>query len=158
MGDEVDDGEALVLVGYAATMEAVQRVEFALKRLAITQTESPEGISYEDAWARAEKILRSPVGRLKTEVPTELVHRVRRLRWLRNRLAHEVLLHWRLDTRLELATHDEVVDGLVETEREFFAVGQLISELADENLRLQGVDPEAVELSPGELREILGGG
>src|SRR5690348_17069440 len=108
---EVDEGEALVLVGYASTMQAVQQFELGLKHLAITQTEPAEGISYGEAWARAEKILRSPEGRLETEVPTELVQRLRDLRELRNRLAHDILLLWRLETSVGLATHEEVADA-----------------------------------------------
>ncbi len=152
---EVNEGEALVLVGYASTMQAVQQFELALKHLVITQTEFPEVISYEAAWARSLSILRSPVGRLETEVSDGLFQRVRDLRELRNRLAHDVLLRWRLDTNVGLATHEEVADALVEIEQEFLNLGAVISELADANMRLQGIDPEAVQLSPGELRRIL---
>ena len=40
------------------------------------------------------------------------------------------------------------MDALVEVKQEFLDVGRVISELADENMRMQGMNPDAVEMSP----------
>ncbi len=152
-----DEGEALVLVAYAAAMHAVQQLEFALKHLAATKGEMPHDISPDAAWKQTLKVLLSPMGRLESIPPPDLADRLRTLRPIRNRMAHDLLLQWRLDTNLGLTTHREVAEGLVEIENEFVTIEQAISALADENMRLQGISAEDVEIPAGEMRRMLSG-
>jgi hypothetical protein len=151
------EGEALVLVAYAAAMHAVQQLEFALKHLAATKDEMPDGISPDAAWKRTLKVLLSPMGRLESIPPRDLADRLQRLRPIRNRLAHDLLLQWRIDTNLGLASHREVAEALIELEDEFVEIEQAISALADESMRLQGIKPEDVEIPAGEMRRMLSG-
>ena len=152
-----DEGEALVLVSYAAAMHAVQQFEFALKHLAATKDEMPDDISPDAAWKQTLNVLLSPMGRLESAPPTELANRIRSLRPIRNRLAHDFLLQWRIDTNLGLASHREVAEALVEIETEFVELEELVSVLADENMRLQGIDPAEGDIPAGEMRRMLAG-
>jgi len=158
MSEAEDDRqyEALILVGYASLMESVQNFEWALKRLAIQENEMPDDLSFDEAWKRAERVLRKPIGALTEHVPPELSAELPRLRTIRNRLAHEVLLRWRFETRLGMATHAEVVDTFVEIANEFDSFGSQLDALADEHLEDIGVDPADLSLSRAELRKILG--
>lgn len=149
------EGEALVLVAYAAAMHAVQQLEFALKHLAGMKDEMPDAISPDDAWKRTLKILMSPLGRLESIPPPDLAARLKALRPVRNHLAHDVLLQWRIDTNLGLASHREVAEWLAEVEAEFVGIEEEVGALADEAMRLQGIKPEDVEIPAGEMRKML---
>jgi len=151
------EGEALVLVAYAAAMHAVQQLEFALKHLAATKDEMPAEISPDAAWKRTLKILLSPMGRLESIPPHDLADRLRAVRPIRNQLAHDVLLQWRIDTNLGLASHREVAEGFIAIEDELVEIAQAISALADEAMRLQGIALEDVEIPAGEMRRMLSG-
>lgn len=147
-------GEALVLVGYASTMESVQSFEFTMKQLAIQTNELPEDISFDEAWSRTEKILRRPLGQLGAGAPVELLAELPRLKRIRNHLAHDVLKRWRLETNLGIATHDEVVEGLAQTATEFDSWTAQLDTLADANLRRLGIDPDEIAADPS-LAESL---
>jgi hypothetical protein len=149
------EGEALVLVSYGAAMHAVQQLEFALKHLAATKDEMPEDVSPDAAWKQTLKVLRSPMGRLESIPPPELAGRLSALRQIRNQLAHDVLLQWRIDTNLGLVSHRDVAERLTELEAEFVQMDQEIGELADEAMRLQGIKPEDLEIPAGEMRRML---
>ena len=117
----------------------------------------PDDISPDAAWKRTLKVLLSPIGRLESVPPADLADRLRALRPIRNQLAHDVLLQWRIDTNLGLASHREVAEALIEIEDQFVEIEQAVSVLADEAMRLQGINPEDVEIPAGEMRRMLSG-
>jgi hypothetical protein len=119
-------------------MESVQSFEWALKRLAVDRGEIPDGIGFDEAWRRTEKLLRKPIGGLKDAVPPGLGDRLPELKRIRNHLAHDVLLRWRFETNLGLATHQEVIQGLIEVEAEFRQLAEQLDAVADQNLREKG--------------------
>lgn len=143
------------LSGYASTMESVQSLEWALKRLAVDRGEIPDGIGFDEAWRRTEKLLRKPIGGLQEAAPPGLAQRLPELKRIRNHLAHDVLLRWRLETNIGLATHQEVIEGLIEVEAEFRQLAEQLDAVADQNLREKGIDLADIDLSADELREIL---
>jgi len=147
--------EALVLVGYASLMESVQNFEWALKRMGVQKDESLDSFSFDDAWKRTEKILHEPMGALEGAVPRGLAADLPRLRRIRNKLAHEILMLWRFETNLDLVTHDEVVDSFVELSNEFDAYAAELDQLADEHLVEIGVDPADLNPSAAGLRRML---
>lgn len=148
-------GEALVLVGYASLMESVQRFEWSLKRLAVQEDENLDSFSFDEAWKRAEKILRSSMGALEGKMPSGLIDDLSRLRRVRNQLAHEVLMRWRFETNLELATHEEVVDAFVELSNEFDSYCSQVDEIADKRLSELDIDPSRLGFSDSDLKKIL---
>lgn len=152
-GEDVD--EALVLVGYAATMEAVQQFEFALKELAVQRDELPESIDADTAWKRVERILFRPMGRLQYVFPNGLRERYRDLKRIRNHLAHDVLVRWRLERDLGLCTDQEVVDALIEVEDEFRMLEEHLSVLAKRHLHNIGIDPKELHVDRKEMRSML---
>src|SRR5204862_7683187 len=87
--------EAEVLVYFALLMESVQRFEWSLKALAINRDESMTDLAFDEAWQRALAAMRSPIGGLEGHVPQGLAGEVKKLRVLRNKVAHEILLLWR---------------------------------------------------------------
>lgn len=147
--------EAVVLVGYASLMESVQRLEWALKRLAIQKDEGLNDLSFDEAWRGAERTMRRAIGALQGQVPAGLVDELDRLRKIRNHLAHEVLLRWRFEIGLGLIGHEEVIEGLAETANEFDTFVSQLDALAELHLRELGIDPAELELGHEELREIL---
>ncbi|HEX8065219.1 MAG TPA: hypothetical protein VF520_01695 [Thermoleophilaceae bacterium] len=151
-----DESEALVLAGYAATMEAVQQFELALKNLAVQREDLPEGIDFDTAWNRVEKILRRPMGHLKDALPEGLTTRFPELKRIRNHLAHDMLVRWRFERNLELCDDREVVEGLIEVEREFRELQQQMSAVADQHLRDIGVTD--TDMTRSDIREIVLGG
>jgi hypothetical protein len=152
-----EEGEALVLLAYAEAMHAVQQLEFALKHLAATKDAMPDDISPDAAWKQTLTVLLSPIGRLESAPPPDLADRLRELRPIRNRLAHDFLLQWRLDTNLGLTNHREVAEALIEIEARFAEIEQAISVIAEENVRRQGIRPEDVDIPAGEMRRMLSG-
>ena len=156
-GDEDAANQALVLVGYAATMEAIQQFEFALKELAVQREELPEGIDADTAWRRVERLLFRPMGQLAYVFPEELRARYRNLKNIRNHLAHDALVRWRLERNLGLCSDQEVVDALVEVENEFHVLAAHLSVLAERHLRDIGVDPEELHVHQEAMRSTLMG-
>ncbi len=155
MPDRDVENEALVLVGYAATMEAVQQFELALKELAVQRNEMPSGIDPDTAWKRVEKLLRRPLGQLGYAFPDGLEERYRDLKRTRNHLAHEFLLLWRFERNLELRPDEDVVAELVGLKQEFGDLAAQLSELADQHLRELGLDPDALQGSREEMRRMI---
>jgi hypothetical protein len=149
--------EAVVLIGYASTMEAVQSFEWALKRLAINANEVPDDISFDEAWKRTEKLLRRPMGHLGERLPPELAENFARLKRIRNQLAHEILLRWRFETNLGIATHDEVAEGLAEIAVEYEDWAEQLDRIADEQMREKGLDPDDLGLTREDVAELLRG-
>jgi hypothetical protein len=153
--DTATGGEALVLVGYASLMESVQGFEWALKRIAIQEEEDLDSLSFDEVWKRAEKVFRKPIGALEGNVPQGLIDELPKLRRIRNKLAHEILLLWRFETNLGLTTHAEVVDSFVEIANELDAYTEQLDELADKHLVEIGLDPADLNPSAAKLRKIL---
>jgi hypothetical protein len=147
--------EAKVLVFYARMMESVQRFEWSLKELAIGPDESIRGLAFDEAWKRALAAMRKPIGALSGEVPAELAAEVGELRGLRNKVAHEILLLWRVDTNLGIAGHAEVAEGMFQTAMRFDACRAKVDRLVARHLEDLGVDRSELEMEAGELREIL---
>lgn len=158
-GDSTAEAEAkaLVLVGYAATMQAVQRLELALKHFAVTKADLPDAIGFDEAWGRTVRILRTPWGPLEKQLPSDLEVQIGELRQIRNDLAHEVLLRWQIDTAIGLATDQQVADWFVEIEGRFSEMHALVSLLAEDRMKAQGIDPADIDFTPGELRRMITG-
>lgn len=91
MTDVEPEQEALVLVGYAAMMEAIQGFEQTLRRLAVLRRDLPDGIDFDTAWKRTEKLLRQSMGRLEHLIPDGFKEQFAELRMARNWAAHETL-------------------------------------------------------------------
>jgi hypothetical protein len=149
--------EAQVLVFYARMMESVQRFEWNLKELAIGQDESIHRLAFDEAWKRALAAMRKPIGALAGEVPPNLAAEVGELRVLRNKVAHEILLVWRVDTNLGIAGHSEVAEGMFETAMRFDACRAEVDKLVARHLEDLGIDRSDLEMDADELRTILTG-
>jgi hypothetical protein len=156
MTHQEHEAQALVLVGYAATMEAVQRFEFVLKELAVQKDQPPSKVTPDAAWRRVEKLLRQPMGWLSQAAPPELAGRLPELKRIRNHLAHDVLLRWRFERNLGLCTDDEVVAGLIEVEQEVAALAALMDEAAAGHLRALGISKDEMHVDRAEMRRHLG--
>jgi hypothetical protein len=151
------EGEAQVLVFYSRLMESVQRFEWSLKELAIGRDESTRQLGFDEAWKRALAAMRKPTGALVGEVRPELVAEIEELRGLRNKIAHEILLLWRVDTDLGLAEHGEVSEGMFETAMRFDACRAQVEELVTRHLRELGIERSDLEMDRGRLKAILEG-
>src|SRR4249919_910136 len=111
--------EVQVLVFFALLMESIQQFEWSLKALAIQRDESMDDLDFNEAWKRALKAMLKPIGALEGQVPQGLADEVGELRELRNKVAHEILLLWRLETSLERVDHATVAQGLFNTAERF---------------------------------------
>jgi hypothetical protein len=151
---EVED-EAQVLVFYARMMESVQQFEWSLKGLAIQKYETMEGLGFDSAWRRALKAMSKAIGALEGHVPAGLADEVRELRELRNKVAHEILLVWRLETSLGLVDHATVADGMFETAERFDRCRAEIDALAERHQRALGIEPSDLEMDRDELLRAL---
>jgi hypothetical protein len=136
--------EAEVLVNYALLMECVQQFEWSLKTLAIHRDESMDGLTFDEAWKRALDTMRKPIGPLEGHVPKGLASKVKELRTLRNKVAHEILLLWRVETKLALTDHAAVARSMLETAQQFDDCRAKVDALADRHLRDLGIDPTAM--------------
>jgi hypothetical protein len=152
-GDE-GSGEAQVLVFYGRLMESVQQFEWSLKALAIGQDETMNGLGFDEAWKRALKAMRKSVGSLEGHVPAGLADEVSELRELRNKIAHEILLLWRLETGLGRVDHATVAEGMFETAERFDLCRAEVDALAERHLRAQGIDLSDLQLEHDELKAI----
>jgi hypothetical protein len=139
--------EAEVLVNYALLMECVQQFEWSLKALAIHRDESLDSLTFDEAWKRALQTMRKPIGPLEGHVPQGLASEVKGLRSLRNKVAHEILLLWRYETKLALVDHATVARGMLETAQQFDDCRTKVDALAERHLRDIGIDP--TEMLPG---------
>jgi hypothetical protein len=160
IGDQTESGadeagEPQVLVFFALLMESIQRFEWSLKTLAIQNDESIDGLGFDEAWKRALKTMRRPIGPLEDQVPTGLAEEVGKLRILRNKVAHEILLVWRLEIGLGRVDHATVAEGMFETAERFDAARAAVDALAEHHLRAQGIDLAELGLEDAELGKIL---
>lgn len=144
-----------MLVGYAATMESIQRFELALKHLVIARRGVPESLGFDEAWRRAEQLLTRPIGGLN--VREFDVATIRRLRELRNAMAHEVLLRWRLERNVGLCTDRDVAEALIEIDGEFAAWTTQLDALTASEMQRLGIGPADEAMAASELRAILQG-
>jgi hypothetical protein len=96
-----------------------------------------------------------PVGSLEDHVPAGLADEVSELRELRNKIAHEILLLWRLETGLGRVDHATVAEGMFETAERFDLCRAEVDALAERHLRAQGTDPSDLQLEHDELKAIL---
>lgn len=148
------EDEAQVLVFYARMMESVQQFEWSLKGLAIQKDETMNGLGFDVAWKRALKAMGKAIGALEGHVPAGLAEEVGELRALRNKVAHEILLLWRLETNLGLVDHATVAEGMFETAERFDRCRAEIDALAERHQRAHGIGPSDLGM---EGREILTG-
>lgn len=146
---------ALILVGYASTMKAVQEFEQQLKSIAIYREELPDGIEADVAWRRVEKILRAPLGRLEKAVPVDLREHWEEIKRVRNQLAHETLILWQFERRLGLRSDEELVDLLLEYESSFLHWAEALEPVARQCLLDKGIHPEELEFSRKEMRRMI---
>lgn len=144
---EIRAAEAEVLVNYALLMECVQQFEWSLKTLAIHRDESMDSLTFDEAWKRALDTMRKPIGPLEGHIPKGLASEVKELRTLRNKVAHEILLLWRLETKLAFVDHAAVARGMLETAQQFDDCRAKIDALAERHLQDIGIDP--AEMLPG---------
>jgi hypothetical protein len=132
-----EDGQ--VLAHYGATMLTVQNLEWAIKRLAIHYTDTPENASLEEAWKAMEKKLERPVGPLvqtleKQEVlPENLLQELREAAKHRNYLAHEYLIVYRTERSYGRVEPSEAI-AFLHTRMQYFEglhdkLSKLIGEL-----------------------------
>lgn len=91
--------------------------------------------------------MRKPIGPLEGHVPNGLASEVKELRSLRNKVAHEILLLWRVETKLALVDHATVALGMFETAQQFDDCRAKVDALAERHLRDLGIDP--AEMLPG---------
>lgn len=138
--------EVQVLVFYALLMESVQRFEWSLKTLAIQRDESMDRLGFDEAWRLALKAMRKPIGALEGQVPKGLADEVGELRGLRNKIAHEILLLWRLETGLGRVDHATAGQGMFESAERFDDCRAKVDSLAERHLRALGIDP--LDLQP----------
>lgn len=149
-----------VFVQYAMTMLNVQRFEMALKQYASLRTETPEDLTYEQAWQALQKILRSTVrpltdrlkgqGGLSEELLKELPEAAER----RNTLAHWYLLRYAIRKRHGGLKPKKELEFLCNEDAYFETLFAKLRHLSGE-LRLQQVkDPDAPYVSPEVFRGI----
>lgn len=148
------DKEAVVLVGYAATMEAIQEFEQTLRQLAVLRADLPDGIGFDTAWKRTEKLLRLPMGKLEYVLPDGLREHFSELRKTRNWAAHEALVLWRFERSVGIRGDDEFVELLTEIEQTFRQLDQQLSTVADQHLERLGITPEDYNFSRDEIRRM----
>jgi hypothetical protein len=150
---EDESGEPRVLVFFALLMESIQRFEWSLKTLAIQDDETIDGLGFDEAWRRSLKAMRKPIGPLEGQVPAGLADEVNELRVLRNKVAHEILLIWRLEIRLGRVNHAMVAGGMFETAERFDTCRAAVEALAEHHLR--GIDPADLRLEDEEMKDIF---
>lgn len=155
MGREDAEKRALILVGYALTMKAVQEFEQQLKSIAIYREELPDEPEADAAWRRVEKMLRAPLGRLAKAVPSELQEHWEEIKRVRNQLAHETLVLWQFERRLGLRSDEELVDLLLEYESSFLGWAEALEPVAHQCLLDKGINPEELEVSREEMRRMI---
>lgn len=154
MTDVEPEQEALVLVGYAAMMEAIQGFEQTLRRLAVLRRDLPDGIDFDTAWKRTEKLLRQSMGRLEHLIPDGLKEQFAELRMARNWAAHEALMAWRFERNVGIRGDREFVEHLVEVEQAFREADEHLSAIAEQHLRELGITPEDLNFSKEEIRRM----
>jgi hypothetical protein len=150
------EDEAQVLVFYARMMESVQQFEWSLKGLAIQKDETMEELGFDAAWKLALKVMGKAIGALEGHVPAGLAEEVGELRQLRNKVAHEILLLWRLETNLGLVDHATVAEGMFETAERFDRCRGEIDALAERHHRALGIEPSDLEMDRDKLLGALG--
>jgi hypothetical protein len=129
-----------VLAHYGATMLTVQNLEWAIKRLAIFYTDTPENASLEEAWKAVEKKLEWPVGPLITVLekhggaPENLLKELRNAAEHRNYLAHEYLIAYWIQRSYGRVEPSEAIAFLQTRMRYFEHLRDELSKLVSEHL------------------------
>ena len=121
-------------------MLTVQNFEWAIKRLAILYTDTPEHASLEEAWKAVEKKLERPVGPLvqtlgKQEgLPEYLLKELREAAGHRNYLAHEYLIAYSIQRGYGQVEPSEAIAFLQTRMQYFEGLRDELSKLIGEHL------------------------